>query len=82
MAGSICLINNAGIFLAYDFRNDPDTLQKIESEIAINATAPLTLTRRALPLLEKSAQPGVCSSDRASPLSRHPERRSIPAPRR
>jgi uncharacterized oxidoreductase len=53
------LINNAGIFLAYDFRTDPDTLQKIEREIAINATAPLTLTRRALPLLEKSAQPGV-----------------------
>ena len=53
------LINNAGIFLAYDFWNDPETLQKIEREIAINATAPLTLTRRALPLLEKSAQPGV-----------------------
>ena len=53
------LINNAGIFLAYDFRNDPDTLQRIEREIAINATAPLTLTRRALPLLEKSAHPAV-----------------------
>lgn len=53
------LINNAGIFLAYDVRTDPDALQKIESEIAINATAPLTLTRRALPLLEKSTQPGV-----------------------
>ena len=53
------LINNAGIFLAYDFKNDPDTLQKIEREIAVNATAPLTLTRRALPLLEKSAHPGV-----------------------
>lgn len=53
------LINNAGVFLAYDFKNDPDTLQKVENEIAINATAPLTLTRRALPLLEKSAQPVV-----------------------
>jgi uncharacterized oxidoreductase len=53
------LINNAGVFLAYDFKNDPDTLQKIENEIAINATAPLTLTRRALPLLAKSAQPAV-----------------------
>ena len=53
------LINNAGIFLAYDFRTNPDTLQKIEREIAINATAPLTLTRRALPLLEQSAEPGV-----------------------
>ncbi len=53
------LINNAGIFLAYDFKNDPDTLQKIEKEIAINATAPLTLTRRTLPLLAKSAEPGL-----------------------
>lgn len=53
------LINNAGIFLAYDFRTDPGTLKNIEREIAINATAPLTLTRRALPLLEQSAQPGV-----------------------
>lgn len=53
------LINNAGIFLAYNFRADPDALQKIEREIAINATAPLTLTWRALPLLENSAQPAV-----------------------
>jgi uncharacterized oxidoreductase len=53
------LVNNAGIFLAYDFAGDPQTLQNIEAEIAINATAPLTLTRRALPLLKKSAQPGV-----------------------
>lgn len=53
------LINNAGIFLAYDVRTDPDALQKIESEIAINATAPLTLTWRALPLLQQSAQPGI-----------------------
>ena len=53
------LVNNAGIFLAYDFAGDPRTLQNVETEIAINATAPLTLTRRALPLLKKSAQPGV-----------------------
>lgn len=53
------LINNAGVFLAYDFKNDPDTLHKIEQEIAINATAPLTLTWRALLLLEKGAQPAV-----------------------
>ena len=53
------LVNNAGIFLAYDFAGDPRTLQNVETEIAINATAPLTLTRRALPLLKNSAQPGV-----------------------
>lgn len=53
------LINNAGIFLTYDFKTDPDALSKIESEIAINATAPLTLTRRAMPLLKKSAEPAI-----------------------
>jgi len=52
------LINNAGIFLAYDFAADPDALHKIESEIAINASAPLTLTLRALPLLRESSEPG------------------------
>ncbi|MEM1040794.1 MAG: SDR family NAD(P)-dependent oxidoreductase [Pseudomonadota bacterium] len=53
------LINNAGILLAYDFASDPDTLDKIEREIATNSVAPLTLTRRALPLLESSDEPAV-----------------------
>jgi uncharacterized oxidoreductase len=53
------LINNAGVFGVYDFATDPDTLTRIETEIAINATAPLTLTSRALPLLKKSRQPAV-----------------------
>lgn len=53
------LINNAGVFGVYDFATDPDTLTRIETEIAINATVPLTLTSRALPLLRKSKQPAV-----------------------
>ncbi|MEQ8435395.1 MAG: SDR family NAD(P)-dependent oxidoreductase [Oceanicaulis sp.] len=53
------LINNAGVFLAYNFAHDPDTLDKIEREIAINVTAPLTLTRRALHLLHMSPNPAV-----------------------
>ena len=53
------LVNNAGIFNVYDFADDPDTLAKIESEIAINAIAPLTLTYRALPLLKASKSPAV-----------------------
>lgn len=76
------LINNAGVILAYDVWTDPDTLQKVEREIVINATAPLTLTRRALPLLEERAQRGFCSLDRVLPSLRRPERRSIPGPRR
>ena len=55
------LINNAGILLPYDFASDPDTLDKIEREIATNAIAPLTLTRRALPLLKVSGEPAVLS---------------------
>lgn len=53
------LINNAGILLPYDFASDPDTLDKIEREIATNSVAPLTLTKRALPLLKQSDEPGV-----------------------
>ncbi|MEO1455881.1 MAG: SDR family NAD(P)-dependent oxidoreductase [Pseudomonadota bacterium] len=53
------LINNAGILLPYDFASDPDTLDKLEREIATNAAAPLTLTRRALPLLKISDAPAV-----------------------
>lgn len=53
------LINNAGILLPYNFASDPDTLYKIEREIATNSIAPLTLTRRALPLLQASDAPAV-----------------------
>ncbi len=53
------LINNAGVLEAYDFASDPNTLDRIEREIEINAKAPLTLTYRALPLLRQSNQPAV-----------------------
>ncbi|MEM9212137.1 MAG: SDR family NAD(P)-dependent oxidoreductase [Pseudomonadota bacterium] len=53
------LINNAGILEPYDFASDPEALEKIEAEIAINAIAPLTLTRRALPVLLNGSDPAV-----------------------
>lgn len=53
------LVNNAGVFNVYDFADDPDTLSRIETEIAINATAPLTLAYRALPLLKASKSPAI-----------------------
>jgi len=53
------LINNAGILLPYDFASDADTIEKIEREIATNSVAPLTLTRRALPLLKMGDAPAV-----------------------
>lgn len=53
------LVNNAGVFNVYDFASDPDTLRKIETEIAINAVAPLTLSSRALPLLKKATHPAI-----------------------
>ncbi|MEM6311887.1 MAG: hypothetical protein AAF754_17785, partial [Pseudomonadota bacterium] len=43
-------INNAGVFGNYDFGADIDAVQRIEAETGINAVAPMTLTKRALPL--------------------------------
>ncbi|MEM6636718.1 MAG: SDR family NAD(P)-dependent oxidoreductase [Pseudomonadota bacterium] len=46
------LINNAGVFGNYDFGADVDVVGMIETEISINAVAPLTFTKRAMPLLQ------------------------------
>ncbi|MEM9151578.1 MAG: SDR family NAD(P)-dependent oxidoreductase [Cyanobacteria bacterium P01_F01_bin.3] len=53
------LINNAGIMNAYDFGTDEQTVSKVQAEIDVNATAPLLLTARALPLLRKGHEPAV-----------------------
>ncbi len=53
--GLSVLINNAGIQLSYNFKDEPDSLQHILTETSVNFTAPLTLTNRLMPLL--SGQP-------------------------
>lgn len=53
------LINNAGIMQSFDFGYDENTLDKVQAEIDINATAPLLLTSRALSLLRKGTEPAV-----------------------
>lgn len=53
------LINNAGVFSNYDFGADIDAIERIEAETGINAVAPLTLTKRVLPLLQISKTPAV-----------------------
>ena len=55
------LVNNAAILGAYDFAEAPteDAVRRIESEISINATAPLTLISRALALHRASQNPAV-----------------------
>lgn len=53
------LINNAGVLHAYDFALQEDATSRIESEIGINAIAPLTLSKRALPLLSFSQAPAI-----------------------
>ncbi|MEL6118783.1 MAG: SDR family NAD(P)-dependent oxidoreductase [Pseudomonadota bacterium] len=53
------LINNAGVLLAYDFASQEDAVSRIESEIGINAIAPVTLAKRALPLLSLSQAPAI-----------------------
>jgi len=55
------LINNAGKGEGFDFVNTPEKelIGKIEMEMSINYTAPILLTKKALPLLKKSSEPIV-----------------------
>ncbi|HJV96368.1 MAG TPA: SDR family NAD(P)-dependent oxidoreductase [Albitalea sp.] len=58
------LINNAGQGGAFDFIGSSEAELKatIASQLAINYEAPVLLTKRALPLLQKSAAPTVVVS--------------------
>ncbi len=53
------LINNAGKGGKFDFVNatEKDLIETIETEMSINYIAPIRLTKKALPLLKKSAEP-------------------------
>jgi short-subunit dehydrogenase involved in D-alanine esterification of teichoic acids len=55
------LINNAGKGEGFDFVNTPEKelMEKIETEMSINYFAPISLTKKALPLLQKSTEPIV-----------------------
>jgi len=55
------LINNAGRGGRFDFVNasEKELMENVETEMSINYTAPIRLTKKALPLLEKSAEPIV-----------------------
>lgn len=54
------LINNAGIQYAIDFlAPDADDEARIETEIAVNLTAPVQLARAAMPLLRAGVEPGI-----------------------
>jgi uncharacterized oxidoreductase len=55
------LINNAGKGGRFDFVNSPekDLMDNIGMEMAINYTAPILLTKKALSLLKKSQEPIV-----------------------
>jgi uncharacterized oxidoreductase len=48
------LVNNAGIQNRLDLRSSDVFIQKVESEIAVNLTAPILLTIDVLPILQKS----------------------------
>ncbi len=55
------LINNAGKGSQFDFVNTSEKklMENMEMEIAINYLAPVQLTKKALPLLQKSTEPVV-----------------------
>lgn len=58
------LFNNAGKGGAFDFVNssEDEFARAIDGEMAINYAAPILLTKRALPLLRRSAAPTVVVS--------------------
>jgi uncharacterized oxidoreductase len=55
------LINNAGKGNRFDFvkTSEKELMEGIDMEMAINYSAPLRLTKKALPLLQKSTEPIV-----------------------
>ncbi|MCW3075920.1 MAG: oxidoreductase [Bacteroidetes bacterium] len=55
------LINNAGKGGQFDFINTDEKklMDNIAEEIAINYTAPIMLSKKALPLLKKSTEPAI-----------------------
>ncbi len=55
------LINNAGKGEVFDFVKTPEKelMKRIETEMSINYFAPILLTKKALPLLQKSTEPIV-----------------------
>jgi uncharacterized oxidoreductase len=55
------LINNAGKGEVFNFVKTPEKelIEKIETEMSINYIAPILLTKKALPLLQKSTEPIV-----------------------
>ena len=53
------LVNCAGVLLPYEMAEVADGVEKIRSEIEINAIAPVTLTYLALPLLKESQSASV-----------------------
>lgn len=60
--GSIdLLINNAGTGSQFDFTTMPEgeLAELLEREMAVNYKAPILLTRKAMPLLSKAAEPVV-----------------------
>jgi len=55
------LINNAGKGASFNFVNAPEKelMENVETDMSINYTAPIRLTKKALPLLKKSTEPIV-----------------------
>ncbi len=53
------LVNCAGIMLMYNFHAEPDTPERLQREIAINAIAPLRLSHMALPLMREAEEPAI-----------------------
>jgi short-subunit dehydrogenase involved in D-alanine esterification of teichoic acids len=71
------LVNNAGIMLSWDVlgQNDPEHLEAVEREVAINYLAPIKMTMLALPSLlwqESAAVVNIASGLAYAPIAKFP----------
>lgn len=53
------LINKDGIFLAYDFASETDAVDRIETEVSVNAIASLALAKQALLWILRRKGPSI-----------------------
>ena len=67
------LINNAGLQYNYLLANEANITDRVTKEITLNVTALITLTHRALPLLQKSADAAIVNVGSGTGLMPKPD---------
>ncbi|CAJ0569671.1 unnamed protein product, partial [Mesorhabditis spiculigera] len=77
--GLNCLINNAGVWVEYNFSDKPDR-KKLEQQLNPNTTSPIMVTHYFLPLIRKAAFSGSWGLSHAAIINMSSDFGSISKP--